>query len=279
MAAAREKIMGAVREITVDIGGITHRIASDDDYLDHVGGSFEPDTVRLLRSVGTGARTILDIGANIGCTTLLFSAMASSVHAFEPSTSTFGYLRRNVAASGRTNVQLHNLGLGDAPMHSTLTFAASNRSGGFVSQQTQASSGHVVESIEVAVLDTLAESQGIADVDLVKIDVEGFEAHVLRGATRLLEQSRPVVMLELNHWCLNAFQRTSVPDFLDELRRRFPILLAVEGTQYLDLHDPSESYIVMYHHILHMRFVNIVAAFDEGRLAEFRSAYSHGYTG
>jgi len=74
------------------------------------------------------------------------------------------------------------------------------------------------------------------------------------------------VVLELNHWCLNAFQRTSIPDFLDLLRSMFPILLAVDGSNYMDLHDTSESYIVMYNHILHMRFPNILAAFEEGQL-------------
>ena len=84
--------------------------------------------------------------------------------------------------------------------------------------------------------------------------------------------------LELNHWCLNAFQRTSIPDFFDFLRSRFPILLAVDGTGcYLDLHDATESYGVMYHHIIHMRFLNILAGFDESRFALFKSIYEHRF--
>ena len=86
-------------------------------------------------------------------------------------------------------------------------------------------------------------------------------------------------MLELNHWCLNAFQRTSIPDFLDLLRSTFPILLAVDGDTYMDLHDEGERYIVMYHHILHMRYPNVVGAFDEDRLDPVRAAYRHGFEG
>jgi hypothetical protein len=124
-------------------------------------------------------------------------------------------------------------------------------------------------------LDEVVKSLALSKVDFIKIDVEGFEGHVLRGATETLCSYRPIVVLELNHWCLNAFQRTSIPDYFDLLRSIFPILLAVDGSSYLNLLDESESYIVMYNHILHMRFPNILAAFDENRLTKFRSLYNH----
>lgn len=56
----------------------------------------------------------------------------------------------------------------------------------------------------------------------------------------------------------------------------FPVLLAVDGEHYLNLHDVSDRYVVMYRHIVHMRFSNIVAAFDENRVRNFRSLFRHG---
>jgi hypothetical protein len=71
----------------------------------------------------------------------------------------------------------------------------------------------------------------------------------------------------LNHWCLNAFQRTSVPDFFDFLRGVFPFLYAVDGTDVRNLHDPDDSYNVMYQHIAHnFRYPNLVGAFDRSRV-------------
>jgi FkbM family methyltransferase len=269
--------MREVRESNVDIGGRRYVMASDDSYLEKLRGTFEPDMVGLFRAVASGSRTILDIGANIGCTAILFGGIADAVHAFEPSPTTFGFLRRNVERAGVANVSLHNVGLGETPGRFTLTFAPSNRAGGFVSDQTQASSGHAVEDIEIRRLDDVMPSLDAPPVDFIKIDVEGFEAHVLRGASATLAASRPLLVLELNHWCLNAFQRTSIPDYFDLLRSLFPVLVAVDGASYLDLHNESERYIVMYHHIVHMRFPNLLAAYDEGRLQRFRASYRNHF--
>lgn len=45
----------------------------------------------------------------------------------------------------------------------------------------------------------------------------------------------------------------------------------------MDLHDESGSYVVMYHHILHSKFLNIVAGFDDTRLGRFRAQYELGF--
>ena len=269
--------MSIAREVRVDIGGKTYTMASDDEYLEAIGKVFEPDMVKLFKAVATDSEVILDIGANIGCTALLFGNLSKTVHAFEPSPTTFSYLERNISRSGLKNVFPHQMGLGAEPGEYTLTFSPLNRSGGYVSNQTQACAGHTVENIVIRQMDEVLQSLNVSRVDFVKIDVEGFEGQVLRGATQTLATYRPVVALELNHWCLNAFQRTSIPDFFDLLRSMFPILLAVDGMNYLNLHEEGESYLVMYYHILKMRFPSILAACDESRLKRFRSLYQQRF--
>lgn len=265
------------RDKHVKIGNKRYLMTSDDSYLDYISKGFEPEMVRLFELLCKDSDTILDIGANIGCTAILFGTMAKQVFAFEPSTTTFKLLETNVQRAGHSNVSLINSGLGKKPYNTTLTFSPANRAGGFVSNQTQASIGHTVEEISIRPLDDLIETLNTGHINFIKIDVEGFEGDVLQGASKTLEAHKPVVVLELNHWCLNAFQRTSVPDFFDLLRSIFPVLLAVDGNSHMNLHDESDSYIVMYHHILHMRFQNIVAAFDEQQLAEFRKKYHHDF--
>ena len=262
----------------MEIGGWHYGITSDDDdYLDYIKNGFEPVMVRLFKNLISGTDVVLDVGANIGCTALLFGDIGSKVYAFEPSPTTFKFLEQNVSDSGLNNVCPINIGLGDKSGKYTLTFSPSNRSSGFVSNQTRAPEGRTVEDIVIRRLDDVIKSLSVPMVDFIKIDVEGFEANVLKGAEETIAKYQPRVVLELNHWCLNAFQRTSIPDFFDFLRSKFPILLAIDGENYMDLHDEGDAYIVMYHHINHMKFQNILAAFDNDRINRFRVMYQHGF--
>lgn len=260
------------REVTVRIGDKHYKMVSDDEYLSDDENGFDPHMVHLFGSLLRAGDVVLDIGANVGCTALLFAEAAKLVHAFEPSPSTFAFLSRNVKRSGLANIVVHNIGLGERDELNTISYSPQNRSGGYVSNSISTSSNHVTEAIQINRLDDLAASL-CETVDFIKIDVEGFEGHVLRGSRQVLSQNRPLAVMELNHWCLNAFHRTSIPDFFDQLLEIFPILLAVDGGTYLDLGNKDDRYIAMYNHILHGRFQNVIGAFDEARLARFRSAF------
>jgi FkbM family methyltransferase len=253
-----------------DIGGERYRIESDDNYLNHIDGVFEPHMVALFDTLVKPTDTVLDVGANIGCTTILFGSRAQRVLSFEPSPTTFAFLRKNVEAAGLQNVMLENVGLGKSAGRFELTSSVDNRSGGFVSNKMQASKDHRIEAIEIAQGDSFLQARGIERVDFVKIDVEGFERDVIEGLHETIAASRPVVTLELNHWCLNVLQRTSVPDFLDFLRGVFPYLYAVDPDDIRNLHDPSEAYHVMYRHVAGgFQYQNLVGAFEPAQLQRF----------
>ncbi len=283
------------RLVRTKINGKPYSISSDDDYLDHVEGEFEPEMVSLFKSLIQPTDTVLDIGANIGCTSLLFGDLARKVYSFEPSPTTHRWLVQNVRIAKLNNVEPINLGLGKDAGTFELTFAPNNRSGGFVSNLTNASEGHQVEQITIAKGDDFIREQQIAKVDFIKIDVEGFEQSVIEGLAETIAREQPIVALELNHWCLNAFQRTSVPDFFDFLRSVFPYLYAVdmrytsnlrdrlqrELLPFLydkkdakNLHDQNAAYHVMYRHILHgSSYPTLVGAFKPKQLSALSSMF------
>ena len=258
--------MAATLSAHVKIGNRTFLMRSDDDCLSHVGDTFEQPMCALFsRLIGRDDRCI-DVGANLGFTSILFAQIAAAVTAFEPSPTTFEFLRANIRHSLLRNVELHNCGLGESDEDLELTFSAANRAGAFVSNRMHASSGHVVEKISIRNGDSVI---GRKRVNFIKIDVEGFEKNVLIGLEGCLALNKPVVVLELNHWCLNAFQRTSIPDFLDFLLALFPLLYAVHGDGYLDLHDADQRYKAMYRHIVHFEFCNLVGAFERYQVDRF----------
>lgn len=261
------------RTIKASIDGRPYQITSDDNYLSHIKGEFEPKMVRLFKTLINPTDTVMDIGANIGCTALLFSDLGGRVIAFEPSPSTFKFLQDNVTNSGKKNIQALNVGLGESEGDFELTFDPQNRAGGFVSNNIQASDGHSKERIKIVRLDDLKD---IGPVQFIKIDVEGFEGHSIRGGIQTIRANKPIVVLEANHWCLNAFQRTSLPDFCDQLRSEFPLLYAVDGVNYLDLNNSSDSYNFMYNNIVCNRFQNVVAAFSEVQVTRFLQQFVRG---
>lgn len=266
--------MGDIHEVTMRIGGEEYTLASDDDYLLAQGVVFEPETVRLFEATAANTRTSLDVGANVGCTALLLSGLSKHVHAFEPSLSTHHWLAHNVAC--RPNVTTHAVGLGRKYAASEITFSLQNRSGGYVSETTQASAGHVTETIHVHRLDDIVRSRRIQDIDFIKLDVEGYELHVLGGAPETLWRFRPVVVMEMNHWCLNVLHRTSLPDFIDYLCAAFPHVHAVERGHRLSLHDPSERYAVMYRHVNLGQFNALVCSYDDAKIERFLGEYRRG---
>lgn len=173
---------------------------SDDRYLEQFQGTgFEPHMVKLFCSLIHPEDYVFDIGANVGCTSILFGEFAQRVFSFEPSPSTYSYLQKNIKQANLKNVELFNIGLGDTAGESEITFAPSNRSGGFVSNITKASEGHVTEKITISTIDSFFKEREISAVNFIKIDVEGFEGRVIRGGTETLATQRPVVVLELNH--------------------------------------------------------------------------------
>jgi FkbM family methyltransferase len=259
---------------TIQIGTTAYPVTGDDTYLRDLADPFEPDLAALATALVQPTHVVCDIGANIGCTALLFSQLAAHVHAYEPVPSTFQFLATNVAAA--PNVTAYRYGLGRARAQIPLHYSADNRAGGFLAPTLPRPGGHVTETGQIVPLDQCAFGQALPRVDVLKIDVEGSELAVLEGGQGTLATCQPLVLLEMNHWCLNAFHRITVPDFLDQLCATFPVLLALQGQTWLDVHNPSERYVLMYRHILQFHYMTLLGAFTAAQVQPVLDTYCHG---
>ena len=134
------------------------------------------------------AATALDVGANIGNHSLWFSKYFKHVHAFEPNPRTFKVLSLNAELAN--NISCHQVGLGDRPGVAHFQSTSSNIGGSRVIASPTADSF----TVRVETLDSAAD--GIPDIGLIKIDVEGLEYEVFLGAAEVIKRHRPIILFE-----------------------------------------------------------------------------------
>jgi FkbM family methyltransferase len=153
---------------------------------------FEPDVRAAIRRVTRPGMTILDIGANIGAHTLLFSSLAGPagrVVAFEPTDFAFAKLQKNISLNPHLHVDLVRLALSDrAAADEQVDFRAS--------WQTNGSRVNGISTVNVVRLDDWAEANRLSAIDVIKLDVDGYEYRVISGGERTIARTRPVFIIE-----------------------------------------------------------------------------------
>lgn len=198
------------------------------DVLAWCYGVGEMEVGYLCRRLCSQDAVVVDVGGNVGTTTLAFASHVRSghVHVFEPSPQMLPHLRRNLELSGLSNVTVHALGLSDSLAHGRLRTAIAGNPGSahFVLDANEQES----PEIEVARLDDVLGD--LPRVDLIKIDVEGLEFRVLVGAEAVLHRCQPIVIFEVNEPAL-ARGGTSSEAILEHLRQRGYAMAWVEAGQ------------------------------------------------
>jgi len=177
------------------------------------------------------------VGANIGVTTLAFAALAprGKVFSFEPIPKTFQYLQKNIQTNfGRcaqiAHIEAINAACGPATGRARI-FEDAFSAGSFMAEYQSKELQRAAIEVDLVSLDEIAKRAALSRLDLVKIDVEGFEASVLHGMTEILNLYHPTVILEFNSYCLivNAYTLPNV--FLANICSQFSEVFAVNGSE------------------------------------------------
>lgn len=186
---------GAYRKISRD--GINYQLDISnvvDHYLYFGLETF--DYVKVVEDIQK-ASVILDIGANIGTTSLYFAAKNpnAKIFSFEPHPDTFKRAEENISINKFRNIHLINLGLGEEPAVVKLYEVNEHNPG--MNRILKEELDLPFKEIKIDRLDTVLESKGIDKVDFIKIDVEGFEYSVLKGGEKVLRH-KPALFIELD---------------------------------------------------------------------------------
>ena len=212
LAMAGRRIAGKGPEVTVVRRGIRWRLDLREgiDFAIWLLGAFEPRTIDHYLTHLKPGHVALDVGANIGAHTLHLARAvrpAGRVLAFEPTDYAFAKLQANLALNpdlaplvAAYQVMLVERSHADAvpELYSSWPLEPARVGthvlhGGRLQTCTQA---------RATSLDELLESERLDRVDLIKLDIDGHECPMLRGAARTLARFRPVIVMELSPYVL-----------------------------------------------------------------------------
>ena len=182
--------------------------------------SWHGNTIGYLKQVYNKDtfRGCVDAGASYGFLSVPFSFMFEKIYSFEPNPDVFECLKENIIP--RENIELFNKALSNSGGLRSLIIPGQTSGMGVIKEEMHISDG-LKYDIETITLDSL----NLVDIDFIKIDVEGHELEMLKGAIQTIERWRPVVYCEIH----------SQRDMADYKRRR-EIFRIFESLGYV-LHD------------------------------------------
>lgn len=184
------------------------------DRLIYFTGAHEKYMLTLLRDYaqrvqGHEGRKLVyvDVGANAGNHALFMARMCDKVLAFEPFERVRRQMEENLALNGISNVAVYPFALSNA--NETLPFYAATESnlGASSFAQSHRKDSTYLGDMELRIGDEVLEEAGVVALDILKVDVEGFEKPVLQGLSDSVGRMRPLMIVEFT-----ATTRESVGD-------------------------------------------------------------------
>lgn len=202
-------LLGPDVEIHIDRGGVWLRDAKG-CFWRHVPGVYGPflgleqgrgfETAELHWAASTlrPGSVLIDVGANIGVFSInvMLCSENTSALAIEPVGTTHSCLRANITRNGLSSrVRAVRAAVGEGEGQAVVTSGLHAANHIVPGHRPKASAAE--ERVRQTSLDMLVSEHCLKRVDLVKIDVEGFELSVLNGAKKTLHQLRPTVLMEI----------------------------------------------------------------------------------
>lgn len=212
------------------------------------GTAWEPHIVRFVEKLKEvyDIHHIVDVGANFGYHTLFFSRIVGEggmVFAFEPQVQNYDLLQKNVHDNSLTNVTTFNNACADTedvvymPLFELPLTAPTNM--GDITPNVLC---HNVIAYTHPVKSVRLDDVGLPKIDMVKIDVQGWEIHVLHGFRKKLQEDKPILIVEFEHFQMSKLGNTC-KDLADILRKHGYHIF------YLEYTYPSDHVCVHNDHL------------------------------
>lgn len=187
---------GSIRKASRD--GINYRLDISEymEWVIYFGLAVE-ERSGLFSLIKPG-QIIFDVGTNIGETLLNFAKLTGKngyVFGFEPVDINYKKCIENISINSFQHIKVSQVALSDKKEILYFGYSDNKNSGGIFMQKERQKNGTEVQALT---LDEFVEIHTISKIDLIKIDVEGFEYHVLAGAKNSLNKFKPVLFVEVD---------------------------------------------------------------------------------
>jgi FkbM family methyltransferase len=191
------------------------------------------DESRLLQSLFPPGGIFFDVGANHGFYSLMASYIggtASVVCAFEPQQRLAEAMRTSKEMNQFTQLRIYELALGDQDGQGDFFIPDTGSGVGSMLRDHASQTGPVRQTtVSIATLDSVFRKENLHRLDVIKIDVEGAELNVIRGAIETIERFHPFIWFEMNP----GAQRSAVHD-------QEEIYSLLERLGYKDFYDVAD---------------------------------------
>jgi FkbM family methyltransferase len=189
-------------EFTVIIEGVKLHLCVDDWIPENLFflGEYEKAELKAVESFLPNGGVLIDIGANIGVFGLFLSKRLNhsiDVICFEPYSLNFNSLKRHIEWNHMDRIKAEKLAIGNTSGDLKLYYNTEQKNSGMVSA-VEGDKG-ACEMVQMVTLDAYVTPMGLSQINVIKMDIEGFEYYALQGMAETIRKFQPVLMLELLH--------------------------------------------------------------------------------
>jgi len=220
----------------INVIGRKYFVANNDPYfLKRLSGNpYQLQNLVFARELCPNPRKVVDIGMNIGMNTIEYATFADEVYGFEPFPTSFTLAKKNISCNEiyndkaywfnhgekaslarKANIKVYDVALGDAQKTVFINSFRDDKQNNIT-----------VNPTNLEVQQQRLDDYNFQDVDLIKIDVNGYEHEVVKGAIDTISKNRPIIQVNMIEAQLLNYQ-TSAESLMNWFtKKRYIALLA-----------------------------------------------------
>jgi FkbM family methyltransferase len=199
---------------------------------------------------------VVDGGASCGIYTVAAAKLVGPsglIFSFKPGAEAFTVLRDNIGLNGLKNVRMYRAALSETEGKAALYHHAHGPNS--FSLGGAGESSIEFEEVTSRTLSRAAQEEGVQRIDLIRLDVEGAEEHVLRDAEQLIARSRPIIILEVNGIAVQRLGLDPLGSWRALQKLGYTFFSLTEWGDLCPLHRAP----------LRNEIINVIAIHDKGR--------------